>query len=176
MTKISVIHSDITQQNVDAIVNAANSTLLGGGGIDGAIHHAAGPELMVECSTLGGCNTGEAKITKGYALTAKFVIHTVGPIYGSEGGRENELLQSCYINSLERAREVGARTVVFPAISTGVFRFPKDKAAKIAFDTVQTYIDSFPDDFDEILFVVFSEIDKKIYDCILQGKEFTIVM
>ncbi len=176
MTKIDVIQSDITAQNVDVIVNAANEWLLGGGGVDGAIHFVAGPKLKEECATLGGCQTGEAKITKGYNLPARYVIHTVGPRYGSENGRENELLRSCYRNSLKRAQEVGARTVVFPAISTGVFRFPKDKAAKIAFDTVQTYIDSFPDDFDEILFVVFSEIDKKIYDCILQGKEFTIDM
>lgn len=175
MFKLTITHGDITKLGVDAIINAANGALLGGGGVDGAIHYAAGPELRAECAMLGCCRTGEAKVTKGYNLPAKHVIHTVGPIYGQERGRENELLESCYRSSLDRAREIGARTVAFPAISTGVFRFPKDQAAKIAYDTVQAYIDQFPDAFDEIIFVVYGEMDKKIYEYILQGKNFTLV-
>lgn len=163
-TKIIVVKGDITKLEVDAIINAANKTLLGGGGVDGAIHFAAGPELLAECRTLGGCCTGEVKITKGYRLPAKFVIHTVGPIYGSENGREEILLQSCYESSLVLAKEKGLRTIAFPCISTGAFAFPKEKAAEIAVCTVNNFVRKYPKAFEEIIFVTFSKSDLKIYE------------
>lgn len=137
---IDLIQGDITKLKVDAIVNAANKTLLGGGGVDGAIHKAAGPQLLAECETLHGCETGEAKITKAYKLPCTYVIHTVGPVWGGGKRGEEDLLRKCYHNSLELSRNHGLNSIAFPNISTGVYHFPKSRAAEIAITTVKEYL------------------------------------
>jgi O-acetyl-ADP-ribose deacetylase (regulator of RNase III) len=163
MTRWRAVEADITTLAVDAIVNAANESLLGGGGVDGAIHRAAGPELLEECRTLGGCPTGEARITRGYRLPARFVIHTVGPVWHGGGAGEAERLGACYRNCLGLARERGLRTIAFPAISTGVYGYPPERAAEVAAQAVAEEIARTPDAFDEILFVCFSRGASKIY-------------
>jgi len=156
------IKGNITTINVDAIVNAANSSLLGGGGVDGAIHKAAGPELLEECKTLGGCKTGNAKMTKGYNLPAKYVIHAVGPVW--QGGEKNEaeLLASAYRNSLEIAFKNGCKSIAFPAISTGAYKFPKRDAAEIAIGTCYQFLEEIDDNMD-ITFVCYDEINYMVY-------------
>ena len=154
MGKIKIIKGDITKLSCDAIVNAANSSLLGGGGVDGASHYAAGPELLAECMTLHGCKTGEAKITKGYKLPSRFVIHTVGPIYFEHTPAEAEkLLTSCYENSLNLAKEKGLKTIAFPLISAGVYGYPQREAIKVAIEAMKLY----QENFEEITLVLFGE-------------------
>jgi O-acetyl-ADP-ribose deacetylase len=163
---IEVVEGDITRLEVDAIVNAANSSLLGGGGVDGAIHRAAGPELLEECRRLGGCSTGDAKATKGYRLPAKYVIHTVGPVWRGGANRESELLASCYARSLQVAEELGVRSVAFPAISTGVYGFPKDLAAEITVREVRKHRGSI----ERVLFVCFDHETAEIYRKLLHDQ------
>lgn len=158
--KIKWVKADITRLEVDAVVNAANSMLLGGGGVDGAIHRAAGPELLEECRTLNGCETGKAKITRGYRLPVKHVIHTVGPVWHGGSRNEESLLKDCYVNSLKLADEQGLRSIAFPNISTGVYRFPKEKAAEIAVDAVKNFPAKFVK---EVTFVCFDEENFEIY-------------
>lgn len=160
--RITVARGDITQMQVDAIVNAANSSLLGGGGVDGAIHRAAGPELVAECRLLGGCPTGEARITKGYRLPAPLVIHTVGPVWHGGSRGEDEALACCYRNSLALATERGARTVAFPAISTGIYGFPLDRATQIAVREARNYLREHPE-MERVTFVCFSEQAEATY-------------
>lgn len=162
LQRLSIIQGDITRQAVDAIVNAANPTLLGGGGVDGAIHRAAGPELLAECRTLGGCATGEAKITRGYRLPAKWVIHTVGPVWHGGTQNEDELLARCYRNSLDLALKHGIKTIAFPAISTGAYGFPLDRAAKIAVRECLDFLKDHPD-FGEIRLVCFGQEALEVY-------------
>ena len=168
MGKIEIIEGDITKQTVDAIVNAANCSLLGGGGVDGAIHRAAGPELLAECRTLNGCETGKAKITKGYRLPAKYVIHTPGPIWHGGGRGEAELLASCYRSCLALASGYGCRTVDFPSISTGVYRFPLDKAAAIAISTISDYLKTH-NDIERVRMVCFDSRTLAQYEKALNG-------
>jgi O-acetyl-ADP-ribose deacetylase (regulator of RNase III) len=158
--KIEIARGDITKQHVDAIVNAANHTLLGGGGVDGAIHRAAGPKLLEECRALGGCSTGDAKITRGYDLPAKHVIHTVGPVWHGGQNHEDDLLASCYRRSLELAVENGLRTVAFPAISTGAYGFPPERATGIAVREVKKFLEENPS-IEKVVFVCF---DQRTYD------------
>jgi O-acetyl-ADP-ribose deacetylase (regulator of RNase III) len=160
---VELVQGDITQQATDTIVNAANPTLLGGGGVDGAIHRAAGPGLLIECRTLGGCETGDAKITKGYRLKARHVIHTVGPIYRREGARAAELLASAYRRSLEVASENHLKSVAFPSISTGAYGYPLNEAAPIALKTVADYLKKHPD-IELVRFVLFDQNTLKAYE------------
>lgn len=168
--KMLVEQADITRLKVDAIVNAANTSLLGGGGVDGAIHRAAGIELLEACRKLNGCPTGEAKITKGYLLPARFVIHTVGPVWKGGNLGEPELLTSCYRRSLEVAVENGLKTIAFPSISTGIYGFPFDLAARIAIKTVKTFLKK-NDSIQEVIFVCFSENDYQKYLKLLEQEE-----
>lgn len=164
--RIEVIEGDITKQRVDAIVNAANTSLLGGGGVDGAIHRAAGPELLKECETLGGCATGDAKITKGYKLPAKHVIHAVGPVWRDGQHDEDELLASCYRKSLALAKQHGLKSIAFPAISTGAYRFPLERATAIAVAEIRKFLEQNPD-FEKVNFVCFGKAAYDAYQAAL---------
>lgn len=159
---LRALQGDITKLDVDVIVNAANSSLLGGGGVDGAIHRAAGPDLVHECRLLGGCKTGEAKISKGYRLPAKHIVHTVGPVWRGGGNGEAELLASCYRKSIELAGAKGATSVAFPCISTGIYGYPVDLAAGVAVATARETADRYPD-LREVIFCCFSEQDLFVY-------------
>lgn len=162
MGEIYIIQGDITKIEADAIVNAANSSLLGGGGVDGAIHRAAGPELLEECRKLRGCKTGEAKITKGYKLLAKYVIHTVGPIWRGGNSNEDQLLAACYRNSLKLAVENGIKTIAFPSISTGAYRFPVNRAAKIAMQEISKFLEE-NDSIEKVTMVCFDVGTTEVY-------------
>ncbi|MFI4988075.1 MAG: O-acetyl-ADP-ribose deacetylase [Alphaproteobacteria bacterium] len=166
---LEVVEGDITRLAVDAIVNAANSTLLGGGGVDGAIHRAAGPELREECRHLGGCPTGEAKATKGYRLPARWVIHTVGPVWQGGGHGEERLLESCYRNSLACARALGAASIAFPSISTGAYRFPLERAAALAVAAVRGELAAAPE-LERVVFCCFGAEAARIYRDLAAGK------
>ena len=165
-SRIEIVQGDITKLQVDAIVNAANETLLGGGGVNGAIHHAAGPALLEECRTFNGCSTGEAKITKGYKLSAKYVIHTVGPVW--HGGKYNEdaLLGGCYRNSLALAAKHSIRTIAFPCISTGAYRFPSDRAARIALSEIKNFLEE-NQEIEKVFAVCFGKSDHDVYQTAL---------
>ena len=166
MAVIEVLQGDITKLEVDAIVNAANRSLLGGGGVDGAIHRVAGRSLLEECRTLNGCETGQSKFTKGYNLPAKYVIHTVGPIWSGGNKQERELLKSCYYTALELARKNNIKTIAFPSVSCGVYRFPIEEACKIAISTVKEYLNNY-DGFEKVIFINPSKDIVEIYEKIL---------
>jgi O-acetyl-ADP-ribose deacetylase (regulator of RNase III) len=168
VTRLKVVKGDITRLAVETIVNAANSSLLGGGGVDGAIHDAAGPELLAECRRLGGCPTGEARITAGYRLPARHVIHTVGPVYAGGTSGEAELLRSCYRESLRLASETGVRTIAFPCISTGVYGYPKAKACEIAVGTVAEWLASEPLP-ESVIFCCYGPDDAAFYRAMLEA-------
>ena len=165
--RLSAIQADITTLAVDAVVNAANSSLLGGGGVDGAIHRAAGPDLLHECRLLGGCKTGMAKITKGYQLPAAHIIHTVGPVWNGGNAGEPELLEACYRNSLELAATHNLRSIAFPGISTGVFGYPVVEAAGIAVSTTRRFVQHAASSIDEVTFCCFSASDLAVYSVLL---------
>jgi O-acetyl-ADP-ribose deacetylase (regulator of RNase III) len=161
--KIEIVQGDITKLSVDAIVNAANTSLLGGGGVDGAIHRAAGPQLLEECRTLGGCPTGEAKITAGYRLPARHVIHTVGPVWGGGGKGEPELLRGCYRNSFRVAHEQNLTSIAFPAISAGIYGYPMGKACRIAMEEAKTALEKYPE-LTKVIFVAFTADARESYE------------
>ena len=171
MTTIRALQGDITKLDVDAIVNAANTSLLGGGGVDGAIHRAAGRELLEACSNLNGCKTGQAKITPGFRLPARYVIHTVGPVYRDGRRGEEELLASCYRCSLEIALEQGLRTIAFPAISTGAYGYPLEAATRLAVQTAREVVRNHPGELSEVIFCCFSARDLHVYERILAEPE-----
>jgi O-acetyl-ADP-ribose deacetylase (regulator of RNase III) len=161
---IRIVQGDITTLDVDAIVNAANTSLLGGGGVDGAIHRAAGPKLLAECEQIGGCPTGEARITGGYRLPARHVIHTVGPVWRGGTCGEDGLLASCYRNALALALDHGLRTIAFPAISTGVYRFPLERATSIAVRETKRFLEAHPDAVDRVVFACFDRATLEVYE------------
>lgn len=169
MGKLEIITGDITEQDVDAIVNAANCSLLGGGGVDGAIHRAAGPELLAECRTLHGCETGKAKITKGYRLKARYVIHTPGPVWHGGGHGEEALLASCYRSCMALAAENGCKTVDFPSISTGVYHFPLEKASRIAVNTITACLEEYPA-IERVRMVCFNQHTQRFYQAALEAR------
>ena len=168
--QMSVVRGDITRLAADAIVNAANCSLLGGGGVDGAIHRAAGPELLAACRPFGGCPTGEARITPGFRLPAKWVIHTPGPVWHGGNAGEDALLENCYRHALELAAQNNCRSVAFPCISTGVYRFPAERAAAIAVRTVRAWREPLPE---RVIFCCFSEEDRAIYERLLAERRLT---
>ena len=167
MTRIELERGDITAMTVDAIVNAANSALAGGGGVDGAIHRAAGPELKAAGLAQAPCPTGEARITPGFRLPARFVVHTVGPVWSGGGREEAALLARCYTRSLDLAAAAGARSIAFPAISTGVYGYPREAAARVAVDAVRGWAEAHPDAFDRVVLVAFSAEDERALDAAL---------
>lgn len=167
MTRIELERGDITAMAVDAIVNAANSALAGGGGVDGAIHRAAGPELKAASLAQAPCPTGEARITPGFRLPARFVVHTVGPVWSGGGREEAALLARCYTRSLDLAAEAGARSIAFPAISTGVYGYPREAAARLAVDALGGWVEAHPDAFDRVVLVAFSAEDERALDAAL---------